>query len=29
MGSAPDGIDSVVGGDVTDTIFMDPADLLI
>jgi Ca2+-binding RTX toxin-like protein len=26
---APDGIDSVVGGDVTDTIFMDPADLLI
>jgi hypothetical protein len=26
---APDGIDSVVGGDMTDTIFMDPADLLI
>lgn len=26
---APDGIDSVVGGDITDTIFMDPDDVLI
>jgi Ca2+-binding RTX toxin-like protein len=26
---APDGIDSVVGGDMTDTIFMDPDDVLI